>query len=419
MENENSKSSSSSEEDSEYSDIDSDRPNLLQINKKIDKMNRKKNISLLEKKRNRNKNFSDIIFDANKKTIEDSFIPNLEELNDFLKNCKIEEIKIEELEKIPKEKIFDPDLFIEENYGKKEVDKNELKHSFSIEDLGFEFDIKEKNDFLKEEKLEEDKIYDSKNEDKLNLNDKEKGEFQHKMFKLIILLIAFIFCCLIGGFVYITITSSSSKKEITSKIIEGQFSTEESIIQSNQKYYKIISDIDKDNYNLILNKNITKECSMNNFYKTYIYQHIPCISKNNITNLADKYFKYISSKIYNEKNGNEDFLKMPKLDNNGRICINNSENKLKILLSPISQIKFFNTKKIESDDINIINIYLKDNIDERKDAIYYEFILDKFDYIYIPSYYFIQTKESLNNFVCYEYQDLSFLNDIIFKILYN
>ena len=56
MENENSKSSSSAEEDSEYSDIDSDRPNLLQINKKIDKMNRKKNLSLLEKKRNRNKN---------------------------------------------------------------------------------------------------------------------------------------------------------------------------------------------------------------------------------------------------------------------------------------------------------------------------------------------------------------------------
>ena len=250
-------------------------------------------------------------------------------------------------------------------------------------------------------------------------NDKEKGEFQHKIFKLIILLIAFIFCCLIGGFVYITITSSSSKKEMTSKIIERRFSTEESIIQSNQKYYQIISDIDKDNYNLLLNKNITKECSMSNFYKTYIYQHIPCISKNNITNLADKYFKYISTKIYNENNGNEDHLKMPKLDNNGRICFNNSEKKIKILLLPISQIKFYNTKKIESDDTDIINFYLKDNIDDRKNAIYYEFILDKFDYIYIPSYYFIQVKESLNNFICYEYQDLSFLNDIIFKILYN
>ena len=75
--------------------------------------------------------------------------------------------------------------------------------------------------------------------EKVNLNDKEKGEFQHKMFKLIILLIAFIFCCLIGGFVYITITSSSSKKEITSKIIEGQFSTEESIIPKNQLFNRI------------------------------------------------------------------------------------------------------------------------------------------------------------------------------------
>ena len=177
MENEeNSNSSSGSEEESEYSDIDSDRPNLLQINKKIDKMNREKNLSLLEKKRNRNKNLNDIIYDANKKTIEDSFIPNLEELNDFLKNCKIEEIKFEELEKIPKEKIFDPNLFIEENYGKKEIDKNELKHSFSIEDLGFEFDFKEKND-LKNEKLEKDLIYKTIYEDKLNLNKilQEKG----------------------------------------------------------------------------------------------------------------------------------------------------------------------------------------------------------------------------------------------------
>ena len=97
--------------------------------------------------------------------------------------------KIEELEKIPKEKIFDPDLFIEENYGKKEVEKNELKHSFSIEDLGFEFDIKGKNDFLKEEQLEENKIYDSKKEDKLNLNEvlqeKDIKKQKKEIYKLI------------------------------------------------------------------------------------------------------------------------------------------------------------------------------------------------------------------------------------------
>jgi len=255
--------------------------------------------------------------------------------------------------------------------------------------------------------------------EKIAMNDKEKGEFQHKMFKLIILLIAFIFCCLIGGFVYITISSSSSKKEITTKIIDKKFSTEESILQSNEKYYKIISDLDNSNYNLLLNNSIIKKCSNNNFYKTHIYQHIPCISKNNITNFVDKFFKYISTKIYSKNNNNEEYLKIPRMDNIGRICINNSEKKLNILLSPTSQIKYFNSNKKILNDSNIINIYLKDNIDERKNAIYYEFILEQFDYIYIPSYYFIQVKDTLINFICYEYQDLSFLNDIIFKILFN
>ena len=168
MEKDENSDSSLSEEEIENSDIDSDRPNLLQINKKIDKMNREKNLSLLEKKRKRNKNYTDIIYDSNKKTIEDSFVPNVEELNDFLKNCKIEEIKFEELEKIPKEKIFDPDLFIEENYKNKEIKKDELKHTFSLEELGFELDNNSKES-IKEEDLNPSSMYEDKYEDKLNL----------------------------------------------------------------------------------------------------------------------------------------------------------------------------------------------------------------------------------------------------------
>ena len=106
MENNESSESSSHEEQSEYSDIDSERPNLLQINKKIEKMKRQKDLELLDKKRKRSRNNTDIIYDSNKKTIEDSFVPNLEELNNFLQNCKIEEIKFEEIEKIPKDKIL-------------------------------------------------------------------------------------------------------------------------------------------------------------------------------------------------------------------------------------------------------------------------------------------------------------------------
>ena len=49
----------------DYSDIDSDRPNLLQINKKIDKIKKEEETKLLEKKHSRNKNDTDIKYDAN------------------------------------------------------------------------------------------------------------------------------------------------------------------------------------------------------------------------------------------------------------------------------------------------------------------------------------------------------------------
>ncbi len=65
---------------------------------------------------------------VSKKKFEDSFIPNLEDLNNFLKNCTIKEIKSEdiqnEIDKLPKEKVFDPDEFIKENYENKENKNN-------------------------------------------------------------------------------------------------------------------------------------------------------------------------------------------------------------------------------------------------------------------------------------------------------
>ena len=166
--NERSSESSSHEEQSEYSDIDSERPNLLQINKKIEKMKRQKDLELLDKKTKRSRNNTDIIYNSNKKTIEDSFVPNLEELNNFLQNCKIEEIKFEEIEKIPKDKIFDPDLFIEENYRNKGAKIDEMKNSFSLEDLGFFLDNNEKKiEEPKENPVKENKIEEDKNINKI------------------------------------------------------------------------------------------------------------------------------------------------------------------------------------------------------------------------------------------------------------
>ena len=282
-------------------------------------------------------------------------------------------------------------------------------------------------------------------------NEKAKGEFQHRMFKLVILIIVFIFCSLIAGFIYITITSSSSSKK-TLKIIDNNYQTEESILQSNEQYYSLLKSLDENFYNLInkLNKTQLLMCDKNKFYIRHISSHTPCIYKynssddipilDNIKNnnfitsnfapknidFIDKFMKLISIEYYNKNNGNEEYFKNPRLDNIGRVIINNSNKKVHILISPISQIEYFNSFQNKSSS-DIINIYLKNNIDVNikdklvngeKKIIYYEFNLNQADFLYIPSYYFIQIKESIENLVSYEYQDISLFNDMVYKILY-
>ena len=275
-----------------------------------------------------------------------------------------------------------------------------------------------------------------------------KGEFQHRMFKLVILLIVFVFCCLIVGFIYITLTSSSSKQSLN--IIDNKYTTEESIIKSNEKYHKIIESQDNIFYQSInKNKENILKCDINNFYKKHISNHFPCVYSfnekdnilllNNIKNkkdiyttknsvgtidYIDKYMKLISVEFYNKNNNNEEYFKNPRLDNLGRVIINNSKKKIHIYLSPISQIKYFNSYQNKSNS-EIINFFLKNNIDDKvkdnsgeKYIIYYEFDLNEADFIYIPSYYFIQIKESVENLISYEYQDISMFNDMVFKILY-
>ena len=277
-----------------------------------------------------------------------------------------------------------------------------------------------------------------------------RGQFQHRMFKLIILIIVFVFFCLIGGFIYITITSSTTTK--TLKIIDGSYNSEEAIIKSNEKYIEKIKMKDKNNYELIYKTNQTNllKCNKNSFYKEHIYLHFPCVYKynetdninilNNIKNdkdiylnpnkidnihFIDKMMKLLSVEFYNKDNNNEIFFKNPRLDNIGRVIINNSKQKIHIYLSPISQIEYFNSYQNKSNS-DIINFYLKNNIDDKvkdksgeKNIIYYEFDLNEADFIYIPSYYFIQIKEPVENLISYEYQDISLFNDMVFKILYS
>lgn len=278
-----------------------------------------------------------------------------------------------------------------------------------------------------------------------------KGEFQHRMFKLIILIIVFIFCGLIAGFIYITLTSSISPKSL--KVKDPNYNTEESIIKSNEKYRKMINNLDFYTFTAIKKNNNTDKfnCDINNFYKNYISNHFPCVYRYNVTDniyilnniknkkdlthlstreigtidFIDKYMKLLFIEFYHKNNNNNEFFKNPRLDNVARVIINNSVQKVHIYLSPISQIEYFNWYQNKSTS-DIVNFYLKNNIDDKirdnsgeKDIIYYEFDLNEADLIYIPSYYFIQIKEPVDNLIIYEYQDISYFNDMFFKILYS
>ena len=276
---------------------------------------------------------------------------------------------------------------------------------------------------------------------------KTKGEFQHRMFKLIILIVVFVFCGLIAGFIYMTITSKNSFK-----VIDNDYKTEESIIKSNKKYHLMMQNQDRYNYNTIykFNQTYLLTCDKNTFYKEHISFHFPClykynasddiyilnnimdkkdiyISPNNIGSIdfIDKYMKLLSVEFYNKNNNNEEYFRNPRLDNLGRVIINNSNQKVHIYLLPISQIEYFNSYQNKSSS-DIIYFFLKNNIDDRvkdknnkKEIIYYEFYLEEAGFIYVPSYYFLQIKEPVENLISYEYQDISQFNDMVFKILYS
>ena len=155
---------SQNEESSDFDDIDEDRPTLIAINKKFKKEMKKKEESLL-KKRKRTNLPTDIIYDSNIKKLKNCFCPNPEELNDFLNHCQIREIKDDDeiLTNISSNiNEFDPDLFMKNN----NFNQNNYNGLLTIEDLtSIANKYKNKESEIIKNK-EKSKISESKKEDK-------------------------------------------------------------------------------------------------------------------------------------------------------------------------------------------------------------------------------------------------------------
>ena len=141
--------SDSSERDSIDSfDVDYERLTLIDVKKRINekRLKRNKDTSLLNKKRKNPNSF--ITFDSSTKTIKNTFCPSIEELNEFLENCKVQEININD----ENDEAFhnnDQGLFNPREFMK----KNKIEKSYlSISDLQ-NINIKELNE--KQEKTME------------------------------------------------------------------------------------------------------------------------------------------------------------------------------------------------------------------------------------------------------------------------
>ena len=143
------KDNNSLEEDDDSMDIDEDRLTLPQIRERIKKKQAKtQRISLLNKKTNRSQN---ITYDANTKSLRGCFIPDINQLNEFLSKCVVKEILEDESSSLLKDKkqdVFDPQEFMLTN--------GISKSSLSVEDLSL---LKSKN---KREKIPELLIVEEK-----------------------------------------------------------------------------------------------------------------------------------------------------------------------------------------------------------------------------------------------------------------
>lgn len=285
----------------------------------------------------------------------------------------------------------------------------------------------------------------------MNSNHK-KGSLQHKIFKVIILVIVAVFFYLIYSFVKIEFFKRNSQSDYS--------------LELNSEKFDYLEKLDR----LFLyskNKKYVDDCNLEEFYTQNLVVHKPCVIKKSES--TDIYLKNINQILVENKLDSKpsniktvensinlkglvgkigflEFMEYLEYDNlylrfgseiNNNLSNSSATNKhlvliqldqaMEIRLSPITQIKKYNSHR-NIIDLNLLkfnSIEITDDLfsfdDKDSETIILKIKLNKGDIIYIPPYFFVQEKHSKENDVSlrFEFKSNSRLLDTLFKVLYD
>lgn len=300
---------------------------------------------------------------------------------------------------------------------------------------------------------------------------RKKGSVQHRLFKVVILLIVAVFFFLIFSFLRIEFFKSN---------------TNDYKFDLNSEKYNYLERIDNFFYYSKDNKNLD-ECDLNNFYYEHISEYKPCKISNFKSNLDLKnYVENIKKILVDNKITIDEFKKsktrseenyinllgyinkfgflniMETLEFNNLFFRYEFENKnfgykaistdknyffiqiegsREFILSPITQINKIKPKRENLDSNNLINFnlvesekdfFLMENEQEERQSQkdnypkIFKVILKENEILYVPSYFFIQerkieNKNSIENNVSLKFEFLSnsrILNNM-YKVLFD
>lgn len=263
--------------------------------------------------------------------------------------------------------------------------------------------------------------------------EKRKGQFQHKIFKFIILLIVIAFLCLIFSFIYIEFFGSrGSNSKLSAISYEKNILRYDYLHQNDLKFYS--------NYN----KRIPL-CDTDRFYYSHISKALPCIVKYETANEEHKQYIIKAKELYKKNNVSSNTLGLLPLVTKyleySEMTIFNAYNELKKGVYADDKAKFY--IQIDGDSnyhlapISIINdispvknetykqfntIYSKVDLSNKDTVMVMKGDLNEGDMVYVPSYFFIQcnwVSKSEFSLLRFEYNSVPRHLNNLFTVLFD